>query len=457
MGETTLRSGSKLIERHSSLRLFAYGLTSIPLAMAALPIYVHVPKFYSEALGLDLVAIGSLLLVARVFDAVLDPLLGYWSDLARDRRLGRFAFVALGIPVLALGMLGLFNPPPSITAWLPWWLLSMLLLVYTAFSMMQISYQAYGAEISSDPVERTRITAFREGMGLAGVLLAAALPQVLSDQSGMRDGYAQYTYIFIPLLFVLTMLTITLSPRALIRAPALNSEAGATALQAMLKPLKNSLFNRLLIVFVFNGIAAAVPATLLLFYVADVLKSPQIAAASLVTYFIAGALGMPLWVWLSARIGKGRAWFVGMVVSIVAFVWAFMLGAGDTTAFLIICVLSGLGLGADLALPPSILADVIDVDERKGLGRNEGAYFGLWTLVTKMNLALAAGIALPALAFLGYVPNAANSSTALVSLAAVYALLPCVLKAVAATALFCSPFFRAAKEPTMSRPEGVSL
>ena len=424
--------------------------------MAALPIYVHVPKFYSEALGLDLVAIGSLLLVARVFDAVLDPLLGYWSDLARDRRLGRFAFVALGTPVLALGMVGLFNPPPSITAWLPWWLLSMLLLVYTAFSMMQISYQAYGAEISSDPVERTRITAFREGMGLAGVMLAAALPQVLSDQSGMRDGYAQYAYIFIPLLFVLTTLTITLSPRATSRAPAFNSEASATALQAMLKPLKNSLFNRLLIVFVFNGIAAAVPATLLLFYVADVLKSPQIAAASLVTYFIAGALGMPLWVWLSARIGKGRAWFVGMVVSIVAFVWAFMLGAGDTTAFLIICVLSGLGLGADLALPPSILADVIDVDERKGLGRNEGAYFGLWTMVTKMNLALAAGIALPALAFLGYAPNAANSPAALQSLAAVYALLPCALKAMAVAALVFSPFFRVAEEPTISRPEGVS-
>lgn len=446
-----MRIESAPIGRHSSLQLFAYGLTSIPLAMAALPIYVHVPKFYSEALGLNLVTIGTLLLIARVFDAVQDPLLGYWSDLARDRPSGRFAFVALGAPVLAMGMLGLFNPPQLVGELLPWWLLGMLLLVYTAFSMMQISYQAYGAEISGDPVERTRVTAIREGMGLAGVLLAAALPQVLSDRAGMRDGYAEYTYIFMPLLLILVTLTIALSPRAMLHAPALKQGA----LRSMLKPLKNVLFNRLLVVFIFNGIAAAVPATLLLFYVGDVLKSPQIAAPSLVTYFAAGALGMPLWVWLSAKIGKGRAWFVGMVVSIVAFVWAFMLGAGDTVPFLVICVLSGLGLGADLALPPSILADVIDVDERRGLGRNEGAYFGLWTLVTKMNLALAAGIALPALAFLGYTPNVSNSSQALVSLAAVYALLPCLLKAVAAAALIFSPFFCSLQEPANFLEEGV--
>ncbi len=437
--------------RRSTPRLIAYGLTSIPLAMAALPIYVHVPKFYSEALGLDLLAIGTLLLVARILDAVQDPLLGYWSDLARDRRVGRLAFVASGTPVLAMGMLGLFNPPQLDKAWLPWWLLAMLLLVYTAFSMMQISYQAYGAEISSDPAERTRITAVREGLGLVGVLLAAALPQVLSNEAGMRAGYAQYTFIFIPLLLVLAASTITLSPRAEVHAPA----PPQGALRSMLKPLKNALFNRLLLVFVFNGIAAAVPATLLLFYIGDVLKSPQLAAPSLVTYFAAGALGMPLWVWLSARIGKGRAWFVGMALSIIAFVWAFLLGPGDNGPFLVICVLSGLGLGADLALPPSILADVIDVDERRGLGRNEGAYFGLWTLVTKLNLALAAGIALPMLALLGYTPSAENSARSLISLAAVYALLPCVLKAVAAAALVFSPFFGNAQSSPRFRQQGA--
>jgi glycoside/pentoside/hexuronide:cation symporter, GPH family len=94
------------------------------------------------------------------------------------------------------------------------------------------------------------------------------------------------------------------------------------------------------------------------------------------------------------------------------------------------------GLGADLALPPSILADVIDDDERLGLGRSEGAYFGLWNLITKMNLALAAGVALPLLGAFGYAPKAANSAGSLLVLSAVYALLPCALKALAAIALW---------------------
>ena len=306
------------------------------------------------------------------------------SDRYRESRFGRMLWVIVATPFLAAGMYGLFNPPQWDQSVMAWWLVAMLFLVYTAFSTVQISYQAYGAEISDDALERTRVTSWREGLGLLGVFLAAALPEILSKQHGPRQGFAEFATIFVPLVLLMVALTVKFSPRAIVRTEA----ASKGALRAMLKPLHNALFKRLLIIFVFNGIAAAVPATLVLFFIDDVVKAPQLAAAFLIAYFAAGALGMPLWVFLSARIGKGRAWCVGMVVSIVAFVWAFTLKSGDVTPFMIICILSGLGLGADLALPPSILADVIDDDDKRGLGRNEGAYFGLWNLVTKMNLAL---------------------------------------------------------------------
>ena len=165
-------------------RLCVTSLAAIPLAMAALPIYVNVPTFYAQVIGLNLGAIGMLLLLARLFDALQDPLLGYWSDRTRDQRIGRFnvgrfIWLILGAPLLAIAMLGLFNPPALSAAQMSWWLVAMLLLVYTAFSMVQISYQAYGAEISNDANERTRITAFREGFGLIGVFLGAALPQIV--------------------------------------------------------------------------------------------------------------------------------------------------------------------------------------------------------------------------------------------------------------------------------------
>ncbi len=423
-------------------RLAAYGATGLPLAMAALPIYVHVPKFYADVMGLNLAAIGGLLLAARIFDAIQDPLLGYWSDRARGHRLGRMLWVAIGTPVLAVGMLGLFRPPSWDAHALTWWLMAMLLLVYVAFSMVQISYQAYGAEMSDDANERTRVTSYREGLGLVGVFLAAALPEILAQSSGPREGFATFAALFAPLILLLVVVTIKFSPAPqwVVVPDDGPKVVPRDALRSMLRPLSNVRFNRLLAIFVFSGIAAAIPATLVLFFIEDVVKRPDLSAHFLVAYFAAGAFGMPVWVWLAARIGKGRAWCVGMMSSIAAFVWAFTLNAGDAIPFMLICIVSGLGLGADLALPPSMLADVIDDDEKDERAGNEGAYFGLWNLVTKMNLALAAGIALPALAAVGYQSRAGNSPEALFYLAAIYALLPCAMKAIAALLLMSSPF-----------------
>ena len=150
---------------------------------------------------------------------------------------------------------------------------------------------------------------------------------------------------------------------------------------------------------------------------------------------------MPLWVKLSERCGKVNAWALAMAAAIVAFVWAFWLGPGDGAAFAAICVLSGLALGADLALPPSLLADVIG---RDGTARPAGAYFGLWTLATKLNLALAAGIGLPLLAALGYTPGT-QAPGAVSALAFVYAAVPCLLKLGAIAALY---YFAAAARRT---------
>jgi Na+/melibiose symporter-like transporter len=196
-------------------------------------------------------------------------------------------------------------------------------------------------------------------------------------------------------------------------------------------PFADPGFRRLLVVFVANGIAAAIPATLVLFFVADVLDASSRQGWFLALYFIAGAAGMPLWVRASARLGATRAWMVSMVVAVAAFAGAALLGSGDVVAFAVICVASGVALGADLALPPALLAALI---ARRGGARDTGAYFGVWTLATKLNLALAAGIALPLLSALGYAPGTRDAA-GLQALALVYAGVPCVLKLAALAAL----------------------
>lgn len=406
--------------------LAAYAAVALPLAAAALPVHVHVPKFYA-GLGLELATVGVLLLALRLLDALSDPLLGALADRIPESRGGRRLMIAAAVPLLAAGLWLLFTPPASSSS-LPLWLAASLVLSYLGLSAASIAHFALGSALSQDYAERTRITAARGIAALTGVLLAAALPELLVQHLGATEGLSLFALGFAPLLLAAAAVTVFAGPRA-----------GAAALPrpfnlaAVVRPLRNARFRWLALVFLVNGVAAAVPATLLLFFAADVLQRPDLTPVFLLIYFVAGAAGMPLWVKLAARHGKSRAWLLAMALAVAAFVWAYFLGAGDAAGFAVVCLMSGLAFGADLALPASLLADVIDDDGHDG--RPDGAYFGLWHLLEKLALAVAAGIALPALQWLGYQPGVAAAAGSVLSL--VYALLPCLIKIAAALLLWC--------------------
>ena len=400
-------------------QLLAYGALGLPLAMAALPVYVHVPRLYAESTGMSLSLLGSLLLAARLLDAGIDPLLGGWSD----RTASRQRLIVLALPCLALGMLALLHPP-AVAA--PLWLLASMLCTYFGFSLASVAYQAWGAELGRDAGERTRLTASREGFGLIGVVLAAALPGLLAKD--LAQGLSGLAQLFPVLLLFLASWTLLGTPPSAARLPA--SGGLLVNLRAV---LKDGRFRRLLAVFVVNGIAAALPATLVLFYVADVLQAEAWSGAFLALYFVSGVAFLPLWVVFARRFGRVRTWVASMLVAVASFVWAWGLGAGDVWPFAVVCLLSGAALGADLTLPAALLADLCERPASDGVegggSAQAGAYFGWWNLVAKLNLALAAGLSLPLLDLVGYRPGVAGATA---GLAAVYCLLPLVFKSIAA-------------------------
>jgi Na+/melibiose symporter-like transporter len=402
-----------------------YGLLGLPLAFVALPLYVILPNHYAREFGAPLAALGAVLLGARLIDAVLDPWIGRWCDrlFARSTR-AVLAAAAVAAVVLALGLWGLLFPPPAVRsagmAALLGWAGAVMAVTYTAFSVVSVAHQAWGARLGGSEAQRSRVVAWREGLALVGVLLAAVLPGT------MGLGATVSTFA------VLLALGGWAWSRSLV--PAAMAASPLPGAVPALSPLRQPAFLRLLAVFVLNGTASAVPATLVLFFVQDRLQaSPALEPAFLATYFLCAALSMPLWVKLVGRLGLARTWLAGMGLSVAVFIWAATLGAGDTTAFLIVCALSGIALGTDLALPSALLAGLIGrLGER---GQREGAYFGWWSFAAKLNLALAAGLALPLLAWFGYTPGA-REPEALLTLTIAYCLLPCALKLLAAGALY---------------------
>ncbi len=410
--------------------VFAYGLLGLPLAFAALPVYVHVPNHYAAAAGMELGLLGSILLGVRLLDAIVDPWLGWQADRMPRRRL-----LALALLPLAVGFWALLNPPARHA---PFWLCASLALTCLGFSAATIAHQAWSADIGANSAARTRLSAAREGFGMLGILLAAILPSLLA--SDPVDGVARLGWIMPGLLLLCAIMTFFLVPNLSPGSPvpddaplfaAARSGAGTAAPRTLAAGLRliwrEQAFIRLLLVFIVNGIAAALPATLFFFFVGDVLQSTRAGGPLLALYFLAGAVSLPFWTWLSAKYGRVPAWLAAMVLSIVAFGGAALLGAGDLVVFALICLVSGIAVGADLALPAAIAADL---GARRGIA---GACFGVWNFAAKLNLALAAGLALPALGMFGYVPGSGNGVAALVF---TYALVPLGFKALALVLLW---------------------
>ena len=396
-----------------------YGLLGLPLAFVALPLYVVLPNHYAREFGVPLAALGVVLLGARLFDAVIDPWIGRLNDRLFARSAASvLALGALAALVLLLGFAMLFFPltrqPGALLAWAS----AALVVTYAGFSALSVAHQAWGARLGGDESQRGRIVAWREGLGLAGVLLASTI--------AVSAGPVAVT-----LALAIALAAGWFAWSAGPRPPA--AQPDPTGFSIWL-PLAQPAFRRLLAVFLLNGIASAIPATLVLFYVQDRLQAPAaLQPAFLGSYFLCAALSIPLWLAMVRRIGLARSWLCGMALAVAVFIWAAMLGAGDAASFLAVCVLSGAALGADLALPGALLAGLIaDAGAR---GRSEGAYFGWWNFATKLNLALAAGLALPVLAIAGYSPGSRNSE-ALDALVIAYCVLPCALKLLAAATLY---------------------
>ena len=404
----------------------AYGVLGLPLAFVALPVYVHLPNLYAQQYGVPLAALGGVLLLSRSVDAVVDPWLGRWGD-ALYRHSWRVVWLAAVVLALgvALGFAALFFPPALQGIGLLVWVGAALTLSHLAYSGLGILHQTWAARQGGGGLVQSRWVAWREGFALVGVLLASALPTLW--------GWAWTTALLVVALALgLWAWRRTVRLTATPSSPPVASTSAAPV--GLWQPWRHAGFRRLLLVFMLNGLASAVPATLVLFFVQDRLQAPKaMEPVFLALYFAAGALSFPLWLKVIDRLGLLRTWAMGMALSVLAFAGVVMLGAGDTHGFLWVCALSGMALGADLTVPGALLNQLIDrCGER---GRTDGAFMGWWNLATKLNLALAAGLSLPLLGLWGYVPGQQDAD-AVWALGLAYGVLPCVLKLLAGLALY---------------------
>ncbi len=389
-------------------RLPAYAGFGAVLSAAGLPIYIYAPKYYADAYGVSLTALGAILFGLRLFDVVQDPLLGWLSE--RMQR-GKAVIISMVAVLLAVSMIGLFAVFPPIDPAI--WFGLTITGLFTAFSFLSINFYAQGVS-KAGPHGQFRLAAWRETGALLGVCIAAVAPTVLMDMSAAPFAVFAYAFATATLLA-----TVFMWPEW--RASV--SQTPAPVRQILSDPLTR----KLLILALVNATPLAVSSTLFLFFVEARLGAVGWEGPLLVLFFLAAALSAPVWSALARRWGAKKALLVAMVLAVLSFGYVTMLRTGDIVPFAVVCVLSGAAIGADLTLLPAIFAQ-----RMAKIGPNGGQGFGLWSLVNKFTLAFAAVILLPLLENAGFVSGQTGlPEQALITLTVLYALVPSALKCIA--------------------------
>lgn len=416
--------------RLSGSLLAAYAAPALPLAALLLPLHVHLAPFYA-ARGVDLAALGAVLIAVRLLDAATDPLMGWLSDRLSPPFGRRRFWLLASLPVLGLSVPLLLGPPEGAGLL---WFASFSVLVTLGWTMASVPYTALGAEITGDYAGRARVTVWRESAGLLGTVAAL----VVVDGLGL--GALGIAIALALPVAVLLLLALVPEPR-----PGPPLRVGLAAMAGTL--VRDRVFLRLLLAFLVNGAANGLPPALFLFYATHVLRAEAgMAGLLLLLYFAAAVAGGTLWSRAVRRVAKHRVWCLAMMAAGAAFLPAAFLGPGDLLPFALVCLVSGLLFGADLALPPAIQADVVDRETARSGQVATGSFFALWALAAKAALALSGGLAFLALDAAGFRAEGGNGQAALATLAWLYAGAPVALKLLAVAIMWGFPLDRAAQE-----------
>lgn len=402
--------------------IVGYGLPGLIAALPVIPVAVLLPSWYARDLGLGLIVTSLVLAAARIIDFTSDICVGILVD-RPDWHGGRYKpLVLCGALIAGIGLITLASPPSPAT---PWSLALGSIVLFSGWTLLIVPYYAWGAELSNDPQERSRLVASREVASLCGMLLAVGLPLVVAK---LTDSLVIPTIELVSIAAVAFGLPALIGFALLVPEPAIRTRQHTIKLTDIASLWRLHVFRWSLTCWFVNGIANSLPAVLFPIVVKDYfgLKDDALYLL-LLCYFGAAALAIPLWLGLAQRKGKACAWMVAIILNVLIFAQVLWLDQNTVLWFVLICVGTGATLGADLVLPASLQADILGRDRDDSGRRRTATAFALWSMATKLAIGIAVLIAFAGLGLSGTTDNGVVGSNTLVLLG-LYVVVPIALK-----------------------------
>jgi Na+/melibiose symporter-like transporter len=386
------------LRRLSWVQLAALSAPAFVATGYLVPMAVFMPAFLSEHVGLSLTAVGSILLIGRLWDVFNDPIMGALTDATQTPIGRRRPWILAGAPLALLATWALYFAKPgmsaaSVTAWM--------IVLFAGWTMVVVAHGAWGAELSDSYDERSRIFGAKT-MAVALSLPVFVLGPAILERTGAASPASQMALMGLTVITTLPLAVaalIVLTPETKARPVPLSWRGLAEAFGLI---FTRRAFAMISLVYFLVGVAEAAGASVFMFLVRDALELPNWTASFLVVQALCCLVSLPVWLRVSRRTDKRRAlWGVFVLMAIVAPIPLF-LPVGGVAAFAAYSAAKGLTWGAEYTLLRSIVADLVAEEEDQGRGARAGVFYASFNLTYGVAQALGGALALWALAAMGF-------------------------------------------------------
>lgn len=338
--------------------------------------------YMTDVLGISPGRAGTILLVCKIWDAIIDPWIGIRSDKLQHpmgRRRPFFMYASVPFAVL----FGFLWTMPAAVAAHPGLYITFIYLAYTAAaSLIQIPYNSLSAQLTQDYDERTEMTGYRMAFSIgAGILFSVVPIEIVQAFEDPGRGFSVMGWL-VAAVMILSPIAMVLYLKEEQSSP---SDRQMGFFEGLKLVARNQPFWSALVMFLFSWMALDVLAGMLIYYIKYWLDKESWSSAYMGTVFVTAAVFLPIWSRLARRIGKKPAYLIGSGIMVVSLLTLFFLASDAHVPALILCFIVGIGVSAIHILPWAIIPDVIEYDEMKSGERREGLYSGFASLMRQIS------------------------------------------------------------------------
>ncbi|MDR2952407.1 MAG: glycoside-pentoside-hexuronide (GPH):cation symporter [Treponema sp.] len=392
-------------------------------------------KYLTDIAGLAAALAGIAVMAGKVWDAVTDPMMGYISDRTLSRWGRRRPYLLFGSIPLMLSMWLFFSAPNAASpVMLAVWACFALMLLNTAMTVINIPYNSLTPELTDDYHERSSLNGYRFGCAVFGTILGAALVLPLvnifagfkqNDSDSLKFGWSMTGLLMGAVVAITTLFTFF----GVREKPHAKADLPVKSFFATYKSVfQNGPYVKLLLTYGLNIMGLNFLQTILAYYTEYVYLRPDITPVAMIILLLTAMVCIPLSVLVSKKTGKKLAYQITFAVLASACLVIFFLGGKlGPNFFLGMMVYAGIGLGFGYVAPFAMVPDAVDYGAARYGEGDEGAYYGIWTFVSKLGISFSVFVSGLILSAGGYIANVAQSASAITAIKLIIGPIPALI------------------------------